>query len=119
MQGELRHYQGSCHCGAVRFAVRTALLPAVRCNCSLCRRKGAVMAAVVIEDFELISGAVRLGLYRFRTHIARHYFCKVCSIYTFHRPRTDSGIYRANVGFLDGVDALTVEVNAHDGAALD
>lgn len=28
-------YHGSCHCGAVRFEVPTALLLASRCNCSL------------------------------------------------------------------------------------
>jgi hypothetical protein len=35
-------FKGSCHCGSVRFEVRTAVEPAARCNCSLCRRKGAL-----------------------------------------------------------------------------
>ena len=70
MQGELTSYSGSCHCGAVRFEVRTTLAPAVRCNCSFCRRRGA--------EPEI------LGLYQWNTRIAKHYFCTRCGIYTFH-----------------------------------
>jgi len=86
MQGELKSYQASCHRGAVKFEVQTTLSPAIRCNCSLCRRKGAVMASVVPEHFKLLSGEEFLSLYQFNTRIAKHYFCKVCGIYTFHHP---------------------------------
>ncbi len=118
MQGELKTYQGSCHCGAVRFAVQTTLSPALRCDCSLCRRKGAVMAAVAPEHFKLLSDEESLSLYQSGTRIAKHYFCKRCGIYTYHRPRTNPKIYRINVGCLEGVDALALEVGLHDGASL-
>ena len=118
MQGELKAYKGSCHCGAVRFEAQTTLSPALRCNCSLCRRKGAVMAAVAPEHFKLLSGEESLSLYQSGTRIAKHYFCKLCGIYTFHRPRTNPNIYRVNVGCLEGVDALGLEVGLNDGASL-
>jgi hypothetical protein len=118
MQGELKTYNGSCHCGAVRFEVQTTLSPALRCNCSLCRRKGAVMAAVAPEHFKLLCGEESLSLYQSNTRIAKHFFCKVCGIYTFHRPRTNPNIYRVNAGCLEGVDALGLEVGLHDGASL-
>ncbi len=118
MQGELRKYQGACHCGAVKFEVQTTLSPALRCNCSLCRRKGAVMAAVAPEHFTLLSGEEYLTLYQFNTRVAQHYFCKVCGIYTFHRPRTNPNIYRVNVGCLEGVDPFALEVGLNDGASL-
>lgn len=118
MQGELRTYQGACHCGAVKFEAQTTLSPALRCNCSLCRRKGAVMAAVLPEHFKILSGEDSLTLYQSNTRIAKHYFCKVCGIYTFHRPRTNQNIYRVNVGCLAGVDALALEVGLNDGASL-
>ena len=43
--------RGSCHCGAVVFevALEDGLQNVRRCNCSLCRRKGAVMAGVPVE----------------------------------------------------------------------
>ena len=37
---EMKTYQGSCHCGRVRFEVRTELTRVSECNCSICRRKG-------------------------------------------------------------------------------
>ena len=118
MQGELKSYTGSCHCGTVKFTVQTTLAPALRCNCSLCKRKGTVMAPVALDHFKLLAGADVLSLYQFNTRVAEHYFCKLCGIYTFHRPRSRRDIYRVNVGCLDGVDALALEVDVHDGAAL-
>ena len=117
MQGEMTTYLGSCHCGAVRFEVRATLLPARRCNCSLCRRKGAVMAVVQPADFKLLSGEDHLALYQWNTRTAKHYFCKTCGIYTFHRPRVDPSIYRVNVGCLEGVDVTSLEVSLNDGAS--
>lgn len=118
MPGELKSYKGSCHCGAVQFEVQTTLSPAVRCNCSLCRRKGAVMATVEPEHFRLLRGEDHLSLYQFNTRVAKHYFCDVCGIYTFHRPRTKPNIYRVNVGCLEGVDPLSLDVEVNDGASL-
>ncbi len=118
MQGELTSYSGSCHCGAVRFSARTTLSPAVRCNCSFCRRRGAVMANVAAEDFKLLAGEEALGLYQWNMRIAKHYFCRHCGIYTFHRPRMRPELYRVNVGCLEGVDPFALEIALNDGKAL-
>jgi hypothetical protein len=117
MQGQLTKYRGSCHCGAVAFEVQTTLAPALRCNCSLCRRKGAVMAPVATEHFQLLKGEDDIVLYQFNTQLAKHYFCKHCGIYTFHRPRVAPDTYRVNVGCLEGVDVSNLEIKMNDGAA--
>jgi hypothetical protein len=36
--------EASCHCGAVQFAVETAPRDVNDCNCSICRRYGALWA---------------------------------------------------------------------------
>ena len=36
--------EASCHCGAVQFAVETAPGDVNDCNCSICRRYGALWA---------------------------------------------------------------------------
>ena len=36
--------QASCHCGAVRFSVETAPAELNSCQCSVCRRYGALWA---------------------------------------------------------------------------
>ncbi|NLP63290.1 GFA family protein [Paraburkholderia sacchari] len=110
---------GSCHCGAVRFEVRTALTPASRCNCSLCRRKGALMSPLfAASELTLVSGTDALTLYQFNTRVAKHYFCKHCGIYPFHQTRKDSALWRVNLGCLDGVDPYALEAGLNDGASL-
>lgn len=81
---------GSCHCGAVKFQVRTPVARAVRCNCSLCRRKGVLMSpAFAAEHLKIVSGKEELTLYQFNTRVAKHYFCRLCGIYPFHQTRLD------------------------------
>jgi hypothetical protein len=111
--------KGSCHCGAVQFEVRTAVTPAARCNCSLCRRKGALMTpAFPVADLTIVSGEDALTLYQFNTNVAKHYFCKHCGIYPFHQTRKDPLLWRANIGCLEGVDAYALEAGLNDGASL-
>jgi len=50
---------GSCHCGTVVFEVdlENGLQNLRRCNCSLCRRKGAIMAGVPLDRLRVVKGA--------------------------------------------------------------
>ncbi|MBI0329484.1 GFA family protein [Burkholderia plantarii] len=112
-------FHGSCHCGAVRFEVRTPLAPATRCNCSLCRRKGALMSPPFTRDaLTIVAGEDALVEYRFNTRAARHFFCRHCGIYPFHQTRVDPTRWRANLGCLDGVDPYAQHASLNDGASL-
>jgi hypothetical protein len=112
-------FKGSCHCGAVKFEVRTALAPAVRCNCSLCRRRGALMSPMVARnDLKILEGESELSMYQFNTRVAKHFFCKHCGIYPFHQTRKDPALWRVNIGCLEGVDAYALDVTVSDGASL-
>lgn len=111
--------QGSCHCGTVKFEVRTDVLPAARCNCSLCRRKGALMTpAFAAGELKILQGEEALTLYQFNTRTAKHYFCKHCGIYPFHQTRKDPQLWRVNIGCLEGVDPYTLEASVSNGASL-
>ncbi|WP_158905098.1 GFA family protein [Burkholderia sp. L27(2015)] len=111
--------QGSCHCGTVKFEVRTALTPATRCNCSLCRRKGALMTPMFdAGELKILRGEEALTAYQFNTRVAKHYFCKHCGIYPFHQTRKDAQLWRVNIGCLEGVDPYTLEAAVADGASL-
>jgi len=117
MQGEMKTHRGSCHCGKVQFEIQSTLEPSNRCNCSLCQRRGAVMTRVPADRFRLLAGEEVLSLYQFNTRVAKHYFCKACGIYTFHRPRVAPELYGVNVGCLEGVDPFSLKVGGIDGAA--
>jgi hypothetical protein len=48
-------YQGSCHCGKVRFEVDLNLDHVRSCDCSICRRRGALVHRLEEEDFRLLT----------------------------------------------------------------
>lgn len=99
-------YRGSCHCGAIKFEIRTDLSRIVECNCSICTKKGAVHHRVPAEDFMLVAGEDALALYQFGSKAAKHHFCKHCGIHPFSRPRAAPEAYSVNVRCLDGYPAV-------------
>ncbi|MES9898508.1 MAG: GFA family protein [Sedimenticola sp.] len=114
-------HQGSCHCGAVRFSYTgEPITDGLRCNCSICARKGAVMSSEIItpENLNIEAKEGALGLYQFGDKTAKHFFCKECGIYTFHQTARKPGHYRVNVGCIEGVDPLSLEVDVFDGKHL-
>lgn len=114
----LRTYQGSCHCGSVRFEVETDFPELTTCDCSICRRKNALMVKVHESKFRLLSGEESLTGYRFRTRTARHFFCKLCGIYPFHRKRVTPNNLGINVFCLEGFDPTGISVRQALGAAM-
>ena len=116
-------YNGACHCGNVNFSFEhdENIKSGLRCNCSICIRKGAVMTDFVIapDDFNIdVKEKGSLGLYQFDDKLANHYFCKKCGIYPFHTTFRVPGHFRVNLGCIEGVDPLTVEVSVFDGKAI-
>ena len=61
------------------------------------------------KDFHLISKLDDLTLYQFHTMTARDYFCPVCGILPFRRPRTAPELWTVNVRCLEGVDLEQLE----------
>src|SRR6476646_2662354 len=112
----MQTYEGSCHCGRVRFRVTAALTRIVRCNCSICTKKGFLHLIVPPEQFELLAGEDDLTEYLFNTGLARHRFCRCCGIHPFYVPRSDPDKIDVNVRCLEGVDAERLPADAFDGA---
>ena len=108
-------YEGGCHCGRVRFRVRTDLSGVLDCNCSICTKKGFLHLIVAPEQFELLSGADALATYTFNTGIAKHTFCSACGIHAFYVPRSHPDKIDVNVRCLEGVDLAAVKVTPYDG----
>jgi hypothetical protein len=114
----MTRYTGSCHCGAVQFELQTDLTTALQCDCSLCKRKNAIMHRVPKKQFLLTKGKDALTLYQWNTRVAEHYFCKHCGIYTHHRPRTRPDSIAVNVGCIDDVNARVLEITFAEGSKL-
>jgi len=99
-------HQASCHCGAVQFelSLPEGLLDLRRCDCSMCSRRGAIVASVPLDAINIIKGKQSLTLYQFNTFTAKHFFCSTCGIYTHHQRRSDPTQYAFNVACLEGVN---------------
>ena len=117
----MQTYKGTCHCGAVTFDfAHEAITGGLRCNCSICRRRGAVMSTFVLSPDELRIHADEgaLACYEFGTQTAKHYFCTRCGIYPFHQTLRKPGHYRVNLGCIDDLDTNAMDVRVFDGKNL-
>ena len=117
VQIQPRH-KASCHCGSVvlELSLPDGVVDPRRCNCSMCRRRGAIVASVPLNGIRIVQGSEHLKLYQFNTFTARHYFCSHCGIYTHHQRRSNPDQYGYNVGCLEGVDPFAIPgVPTYDG----
>ena len=109
----------TCHCGGVEAEIKipeNGFQKLVRCNCSICKRKGYVIGVIGSNDFKLIKGENLLTLYQFYTKTAKHYFCKVCGINTHNGPRINPKIYGINVACVEGINPYELKnVGINDG----
>ena len=111
-------HKAICHCGAVQLQIYlpNGIVDPSRCDCSICLRKGAIVAAVPLQDLAVIKGREKLTLYQFNTYTAKHYFCSTCGIHTHHQLRSDPGYFEFNVGCLEGVNPTDIEsIIIYDG----
>ena len=101
-------HRASCHCGAVvlELELPDGIVDPRRCDCSICRRKGAIVASVPLSGLRVLDGETFLSVYQFNTHTAKHYFCSRCGISTHHQRRSVPTQYGYNVGCLEGVNPL-------------
>ena len=111
-------HRATCHCGAVELelSLPNGIENPRRCDCSICRRKGAVVASVPLSGIRVVKGAEHLRSYQFNTRTARHYFCGNCGIYTHHQRRSNPEQYGFNVGCLEWINPFAIpEVPVNDG----
>ena len=113
-----QRFTGSCHCGSVQFQIDSDLSEVTTCNCSMCRRRNAVMLKVHESDFVLLDGAEVLSKYQFHNHTAQHFFCSQCGIYPFHRKRMAPDSYGINTQCLEGFDAEGIPARETNGIEL-
>ena len=106
-----------CHCGQFEAEINIDNLDKIlRCNCSICKRKGAIMSMVKNEDFKIVEGEDKLKLYQFHTKVAKHYFCSICGIYTHHNPRSNPSMTGFNLGCIDELIHLNLkDIQINDG----
>ena len=112
---------GRCHCVAIEFSIPRDLdMTAVRrCDCSLWKRRGAIMLACPILDMRVEKGTEYLVEYKWYTKVATHHFCSKRGIMTYHQRRTATEVCGINIGCIDEIDYRGFKnVPMNDGKAL-
>lgn len=117
------NYHARCHCKRVRFSFRSPeITTGKRCNCSLCIRRGFVLSPDYIADVDFTPHADEsdMTVYLWNDEVMRHYFCRTCGIYTYGAVTGEDGRsrYRVNLGCVEGLDALELDITIVDGKAL-
>jgi hypothetical protein len=102
-------YQGSCHCGQVRFECNLDLAEGTsRCNCSICSKARFWKAFVPGAALRVLEGEAALQDYRFASHSIRHRFCRHCGIKVFgegSNPAFGGQFFAVNLACLDDLPA--------------
>ena len=95
----------TCHCGAVEIQVNLEeeIDKLMRCNCSMCKRKGTMVTTINKEDLKIVKGEDKIKIYQFNTKVAKHYFCSECGVQTHNLRRSDPNTYGINVGCIDEI----------------
>ncbi|HKB59159.1 MAG TPA: GFA family protein [Gallionellaceae bacterium] len=115
----MQAYQGSCHCGAIRFSFQAEpITGGVRCNCSFCSRRGTMVHLVPGEHFKAETRDDALAVYQSGPKRVQHYFCKHCGVSTFSEATRWPGQYIVNLGCVEGVDTFALETTVFDGRHL-
>src|SRR4051812_31878101 len=97
-------YEGGCHCGKVRYEVDLTIDKLLACNCSICAKRGHLLAFTPAENFKLMSGEDNLTDYLFGKRTIHHLFCSTCGVSSFARSVHEGKDFRAiNARCLDGI----------------
>jgi hypothetical protein len=117
---EGQKYTGGCHCGKVRYEVTSDLSQVISCNCSICSKKGHLLAFAGQDQFNLLSGEGDLSDYQFNKKAIHHLFCSTCGVGSFGRGTAPDGrqMVAINVRCLDGVDLSALKITPIDGKSF-
>ena len=113
-------YAGSCHCGAVAFTVELDPATALKCNCSICTKIGAVWAFASKDKFTLKSGTTKQGDYQFGKKALHHRFCTACGVESYAEGTMPDGTPTVGVNLrcVEGVDVEALDPRPWDGRSM-
>jgi hypothetical protein len=113
-------FKGSCHCGRLAYTVdEDPPARAMECNCSFCRRVGALHHFTTPDKFRREADEADIQVYLFNKHVIRHMFCKTCGGAPFAEGQGPKGpMVEINLRCAEGVDLDALEITKFDGASL-
>jgi len=92
----MQKIEGSCHCGAIRWQYEAPLESATACNCTVCRRYGALWAYGYKGEEIRVSGSTQ---HYSRGKAIEFHFCSTCGCVPYYlgTARDENGRQKAVV----------------------
>lgn len=112
--------RGSCHCGKIAYSLDEEPTEAMQCNCSICRRKGHLLAFSTPDKFKLETSRDDITVYTFGHHVIRHQFCKICGCAPFGEGTAPDckAMVAINLRCAEDFDLSKIQITEFDGASL-
>ena len=115
-------YTASCHCGAVTLEMQRKPRKMTQCNCSLCKRYGALWAYFQRKTIRIQAQPNALDVYSWGDQRFEFFRCSICGCVTHYertRKRTDASDMGAiNLRNIDDPDIVAnVPIRLLDGAS--
>ena len=115
-----------CHCGRVRFSfprplqITTAKPAATLLPSASMPRRGACRPRYIpAADFTPHANQSDLGVYLWNETVLTNYFCRTCGVFTYIGDGEDAKDgYRVNLGCVQGLDTLALDIEIIDGKSL-
>lgn len=111
-------YQGSCHCGKIKFEIESQIEQVIDCNCSHCSRKGYLLHFIDRKHLTSSTDLNKLPTYKFNHKVIEHKFCDVCGCAPFGfgvNPKTKEATVAVNVRCLENIDLEKLQIKKVDG----
>lgn len=115
-------YEGSCHCGDVRWQLAADLAHLTRCNCSICRRYATLWAHATEEDLTILAGEDTTQTYIYGDKELAFHRCARCGVVVYWRghegPSPEhAGRLAVNMNLVEPVSAIAnLPIRHFDGA---
>ena len=109
---------GTCHCAAIRIEVPGRPAWLIDCNCSICRRNGALWALYEAAEVRIAARPGSISEYIWGPRTIRTMNCTLCGIVTHWEPLQtgSSGKRGVNMRNFDAQVLEAVRTRRFDGA---
>ena len=110
-------HHGNCHCGAVQFELSQSPVLLMECNCSICRRIGALWGHVPISAVTITTEPDSTIAYIQGDKMLPMHSCKSCGCTTHWESLTEEGEHMAvNFRMCDPSELDKFTLRKFDGA---
>ena len=109
---------GTCHCGAIRIDVPERPQSLIACNCSICRRNGALWALFASGTVRIAGHPEHTTAYVWGANTIKTMLCSTCGCFThWESLRPDSGSrLGVNMRNFAPEETHSIRVRRFDGA---